>query len=54
MTYENLYHLMVDAADKAVSILEGGGDTTTARNILIQALMNAEDAYASQETVPDE
>ena len=53
MTYENLYHLMVDAADKAVSILEGG-DTTTARNILIQALMNAEDAYASQETVPDE
>lgn len=53
MTYKELYFSMVDAADKAVHMIDSG-DAIVGRNILIQALLNAEDAYASQPEICSE
>ena len=52
-TYKELYFSMVDAADKAVHMIDSG-DAIVGRNILIQALLNAEDAYASQPEICSE
>lgn len=46
--YQKLYHLMVDAAERAIDALEHH-DSETAKRILIAAEMNAEEAYIQWE-----
>ena len=52
-SFEELYFSMVDAADRAVQMIDSGA-AIVGRNILIQAMLNAEDAYAAQTKVSDE
>ena len=46
MDYEALYHLMVDASERAIDALERQ-NCGTAKDILIQAQQDAEELYIS-------
>ena len=46
MDYEALYHLMVDASERAIEALERQ-NCGTAKDILIQAQQDAEELYIS-------
>ena len=46
MDYEALYHLMVDASERAIEALERQ-NCGTAKGILIQAQQDAEELYIS-------
>lgn len=46
MDYEVLYHLMVDASERAIEALERQ-NCGTAKDILIQAQQDAEELYIS-------
>lgn len=52
-TYKELYFSMVEAADRAVRMIDNDA-AIVGRNILIQAMLNAEDVYAAQEKIMDE
>ena len=44
MNYEKLYHIMVDASERAIEAIESG-NPALAREILIHAEQKAEDEY---------
>ena len=46
MDYEALYHLMVDASERAIGAIERQ-NCGTAKDILIQAQQDAEELYIS-------
>lgn len=46
MDYEALYHLMVDASERAIEAIERQ-NCGTAKDILIQAQQDAEELYIS-------
>ena len=52
-TYKTLYHLMVRSMSEAIDLYDEGKGIL-AREVLIKALLDAEDQVISHDIIPDE
>ena len=48
MDYEKLYHIMIQASEKAIEAIENG-EPQKAKSLLIDAELSAEEIYIRQE-----